>query len=157
MEKRKKTAIIALILYAVLMVWLLFLDRIGAFSPMVYAHWFQRKLALVPFRTIRHYIRIIRYSSNPALVLDSIVNLVGNVVMFIPLGFLPPCIWRAWRGFFRCLLFSALCVIAVELTQLFTRTGCCDVDDLILNVIGASAGYFLYHILSKEAPHGNHC
>ena len=41
-------------------------------------------------------------------------------------------------------------ITAVELTQLFTLLGSCDIDDLILNVVGAAVGYGLFKCLTKK-------
>lgn len=72
------------------------------------------------------------------------VNLVGNVVMFLPLGFFLGALWKGLRRLWRCLAVSALLVTAVELTQMLTLRGSCDVDDLILNLAGAGVGYILF-------------
>ena len=39
---------------------------------------------------------------------------------------------------------SASVIVLVELTQLFTTLGFCDVDDLIFNLTGAALGYALW-------------
>ena len=74
----------------------------------------------------------------------AVMNLAGNIVMFIPLGFLPPCVHAEWRTFGRCMLYAAACICLVEVVQLFTLTGSCDIDDFILNMVGTAFGYLLY-------------
>ena len=70
-----------------------------------------------------------------------LLNLVGNVVMFVPLGFLAPLAAR-----FSLRAVAALCVslsVSVELLQL-TLGRSLDIDDVLLNtfggVLGAAAG-----------------
>ena len=46
------------------------------------------------------------------------------------------------------LILGPLVITAVELAQLFTLLGSCDIDDLILNVLGAALGYGI-HKLAK--------
>lgn len=41
-------------------------------------------------------------------------------------------------------------IVAVELLQLFTLLGSCDIDDLILNMIGAFLGYGLFRMVQKR-------
>jgi glycopeptide antibiotics resistance protein len=43
---------------------------------------------------------------------------------------------------------SVVIICAIELLQLFTLTGVCDVDDLILNMTGVLIGYIAYRIVS---------
>lgn len=92
------------------------------------------RVNLIPFHTIRAYIA----HGNATLAL---VNLVGNVVVFIPLGLLPPLLWERWRNF-RGVLLPVLCSLGVELTQIFTGRSV-DVDDLILNTLGGLLGWLL--------------
>lgn len=98
---------------------------------------------LQPLKTIRLYLELIR-GSNGYLVRHAFVNLVGNVVMFIPVGYLLPRIWKRLRGFFKMLLITTGLVLLVEILQYYTGLGSCDIDDLILNIPGAMIGYILW-------------
>ena len=70
-------------------------------------------------------------------------NVLLNVAMFVPLGFLLPAIWKPFRKWYLG-IFAGLGVSAViELIQLATNRGICDVDDLLANAFGAVIGYFL--------------
>ncbi|MDO5785496.1 MAG: VanZ family protein, partial [Eubacteriales bacterium] len=63
-------------------------------------------------------------------------NIVGNIAAFVPIGILIPLLRRdlsLGTTFFVGLLLSA----GIELTQYFTGLGSCDIDDIILNVLGA--------------------
>ena len=83
------------------------------------------------FKTIRMYI-------DYAYKLNSFENLVGNIVLFIPFGFLLPlCVM---------LLNAFLFVLGIEVFQLFSAFGAFDVDDILLNCLGAVMGYCLYII-----------
>lgn len=90
------------------------------------------KVNLVPFRTIstffRHFV--------PDVFL---VNIVGNIVMFMPWGFGLVPLWKkhqsVLRVLFLCFLFTAL----IETGQLFIDRSV-DVDDLVLNFAGGCAG-----------------
>lgn len=74
-----------------------------------------------------------------------ILNFAGNVIAFIPFGYLLPKIVKKKLGLFYTVLFSFEFSLLVELTQLISRTGSFDVDDLILNTLGGLIGYILYY------------
>lgn len=134
----------ALICYALIMAWLLFGQRIGGLFTGSYAENVQSNISLTPFQTIDYFYRSLTQSTDGYSIKKAAVNLVGNVVMFVPLGFLLPWVFPKLRGFFKSTAFSALCIVLIELTQLFTLLGCCDIDDFILNMIGAIIGRMLF-------------
>ena len=139
----------AFALYGVIMLWLLFGQRLGADIPGTYWERLRDNINLIPFFTIREFIHAAQQTANPYLVRHAFINLAGNVVMFVPLGLFPPCLWEKLRRFGRCLLFAAGCIVLIEIIQLFSLLGSCDVDDLILNMLGVSIGYGLYRILTS--------
>ena len=96
------------------------------------------------FKTIRMYI-------DYAYMLNSFENLVGNVVVFIPFGFLLPYVLKKGKNFFVMLLNAVLFVLGIELFQLFSAFGAFDVDDILLNCVGAIIGYMLFLIGKKCA------
>lgn len=69
--------------------------------------------------------------------------------MFIPLGFLLPRVFTGLNRFWKVFLSSGGIIVAVELVQLVTLLGTCDVDDLILNLAGTALGYGIHAIISK--------
>lgn len=74
------------------------------------------------------------------------MNIFGNVIGFIPFGFILPVISRRWRSGFLIVLSGFGLSLCVETIQLTARVGCFDVDDLILNTAGAAAGYLLFAV-----------
>ncbi|PIB47650.1 teicoplanin resistance protein VanZ, partial [Pseudomonas sp. 2822-15] len=46
-------------------------------------------------------------------------------------------------------LIAIIAICTIETSQFLTKRGSLDIDDLILNVLGVSLGYFLYTILEK--------
>ena len=69
--------------------------------------------------------------------------------MFLPLGYFLPVIWPELRRLLRTLALSAFTVIAVEISQVLLLVGSCDIDDLILNLLGVALGYGFYRITQK--------
>ena len=127
------------LIYSVLMLWLLF-GRTG-YDPSV-PYFDQLKYNIVPLETIKLYWHIIPRST-------AIINLGGNVIMFIPLGFFLPRAFPKLKKFFKCFFTAMLIITLVELAQFFTILGSCDIDDLILNMVGVTMGFILHKLLPK--------
>ncbi len=89
------------------------------------------------FKTVRMYIDY--YDS-----LNSFENLAGNIVVFIPFGFLLPYVTLRGRNFFVMLFHAFIFVVGIEVFQLFSAFGAFDVDDILLNCFGAVLGYLCY-------------
>lgn len=71
-----------------------------------------------------------------------------NVIMFIPMGFLLPVIWKRLRAPWKTALAGLCLSLSVEILQLFTfRTT--DIDDLITNTIGTFVGYVAAAAVNK--------
>ena len=135
---RRKLHIALFAAYCALMLWLLF-GRAGYVDGIPYSQ--QMKANLIPFRTLKLFFRLLSHH-RPALVHAAVINLVGNVVMFVPLGLLLPALWQRLRRFWIFLLWLTAIILAVELLQLLSGLGSCDVDDLLLNLCGGSLGFF---------------
>lgn len=72
------------------------------------------------------------------------MNIVGNVLGFVPYGFILPIVTRHFRNGFLIIL-SGFCIsLTVESIQLVTKVGSFDVDDMILNTLGAALGYLAF-------------
>lgn len=78
----------------------------------------------------------------------SVINIVGNIVMFMPIGFLIPLLWDKLNSFKNVVLFGFATSLLIELTQLFLIRGT-DIDDLILNTVGAVLGYLVFIIFKN--------
>lgn len=105
---------------------------------------------LIPLDTLKRYVRLLNGNYSLALRRHAAANLAGNLVLFVPLGYFPPLLWRSFRPLWRCLLKSTLMITAIELLQLVTLLGSCDVDDLLLNLLGVTLGYALSKLQEPE-------
>ncbi|GJM80381.1 hypothetical protein HMSSN139_28770 [Paenibacillus sp. HMSSN-139] len=84
-----------------------------------------------------------------------LVNVFGNVAIFIPFGILLGVMFRK-KGIsgIETILYAFVVSLSLECAQLLLAIGQFDVDDLLLNTGGALLGYFLYAILSALlGPH----
>ncbi|MGI6180601.1 MAG: VanZ family protein [Agathobaculum sp.] len=69
-----------------------------------------------------------------------------NIVLLLPFGMLAPLIWPRLRRIGRTAAAGALFSLLIEISQLFTSRRP-DVDDLLLNTLGAVLGWLLYRLL----------
>ncbi|MGM0339557.1 VanZ family protein [Candidatus Enterococcus murrayae] len=76
---------------------------------------------------------------------------VLNIIMFTPLGFLLPLIWKQCRRLGFVVLLGCEFSLMIEFLQLFNRRAT-DIDDLLMNTLGAFIGFFLWK-LSKKIIH----
>lgn len=79
---------------------------------------------------------------------EKITTNVLNLIMFIPFGFLVPFIWSEYRNVGKVLITGALFSFSIELAQLFNRR-VTDIDDLLMNTLGALVGYIIWYGTKK--------
>lgn len=93
--------------------------------------------------------------------LTDAIQILFNIALFIPLGLLAPR-WfeRLFEHVFRFpefLIFAFLCSLSIELTQLITRIGCFELDDLFNNTLGAVLGFAAQFILRRVIQNVRKC
>ena len=138
------------LLYCAVMLWLLFGRSNGWDLDIPYQIQLQQNTNLHPFYTIRNYLYVLQHPSNPYLLHHCFINLAGNILLFVPAGWLLPRLWKWQQNFFRFFVTSAGTIFLVEVLQLFTLLGRFDVDDIILNLFGMTLGFLLQAIFSKQ-------
>ena len=107
-------------------------------------------LNLIPFRSITVYLYLMIRQPNPELLSYAWINFLGNLLLFIPVGFLLPCLARRVRSFLRILLTTIVLLLLLETLQLFTLLGSFDIDDIILNLLGAAIGYMIFYFARRK-------
>lgn len=101
----------------------------------------------VPFATIASYL-----AGEKGLLIGA-VNLVGNVVLLVPVGVLLPLIYSrmTWSA---SVLLGIAAGLSIELLQSVLQIGIFDIDDVILNALGVVVGYVLYRATRYWARRG---
>ena len=102
----RKAGLVCFILYMGVLVYFLFFADWYEHGPGTH---FAAGVNLVPFREIRRYIGMLRGGRS----LKPFLNLVGNVVGFIPFGFFLPVMTRTFHSFIRVLLMGFLFSLGV--------------------------------------------
>ncbi len=91
----------------------------------------------------------------PGQVLSTIAinprNFFGNILMFMPLGFLLPMVSNQKQRVAPVVFSGFLCSLSIELMQLFLGRGT-DIDDVILNTFGGFLGFLIFVMVSKWIP-----
>ena len=138
------------IIYSFVLVYVLFLSR-ETRDGFTFAEYMRRFTNFIPFKTIIEYVQ--RYIDGYRNL--SVLNLLGNFVIFMPMGVLLPCVIRKLDRFWKVTLTVLGMVVMVEIVQGILRVGSVDIDDVIFNVVGAMIGYglirlpFIYNFFKK--------
>ena len=138
------------VVYLGAMLWLLFGRSRGYPEGMPYREMLRTNVNFTPFLTIRSYYQVVFHHTNDAYYTHCFINLAGNVLLFIPAGWMIPGIWSGHRNFFQFLATCLAAILIIELTQLLTGLGSFDVDDVILNMAGLLVGYLAYIITHRK-------
>ena len=82
---------------------------------------------------------------------EAMLNFVGNVAMFVPLGVVWPAVFKELDTHGKVLAAGAGFSLFIEILQLpfFDRVS--DIDDLLLNSLGFALGYGIYLAVKKLA------
>ena len=78
---------------------------------------------------------------------DLLLNVIGNVAMFIPSGIILPIIYKRLDTFVKVLLAGGGISLCIEIIQLPFSVRATDIDDLILNTVGVIVGYGIYALI----------
>ena len=97
----------------------------------------------VPLKTILPYLR-----GSPTWIVAR-NNLLGNIIPFLPLGFLIPLLHRSisWKHVFGL---AVAVNSSIELLQVVSRVGAFDIDDILLNALGAAIGYAIFTLIVRS-------
>ena len=79
------------------------------------------------------------------------VGYILNIILFIPFGFLIPLIWKKMRSLHLTALAGFSFSILIEISQLLNNRRT-DIDDLIMNTLGAIIGFLIYKSFKKLMP-----
>ena len=93
--------------------------------------------------TIRYY--LFPFWSYDLLNYKVIAQHILNVLMFVPIGFLLSSVLNRTR-WMQVIEMGCLMSVMIEILQLLTRRGVCNIDDVIHNTIGCAIGYGVFRL-----------
>jgi len=134
---------IGFIFYLLVLLFILFLGTRGyIWSDLSLLEYIKRSSNFVPFKTISTYFKAI---SDGSMNMDiPIKNLVGNFILFLPMGFYLPFFMKKINKVSVFSFSMIILLLIIEVLQLVTRRGSFDIDDLILNILGALIGFGIW-------------
>ena len=153
MNKRERMKTLFLygvfICYILLLLKILFLSRVSLLDLLNSQRAIERSINLVPFHSIKEYI----FSNSATIKRFALGNVIGNIIIFIPLGIYLP-FFKNDKRVIANLLYIFIVSLFVEIIQGVLGIGTSDIDDIILNCLGGLVGilgykFFLF-ILREE-------
>jgi len=97
------------------------------------------EIKTVPFETINEYsTKVVLWDKTEAF-----KNVFGNIILFIPYGFLG-ILYSKLSQFGWLFLVFFIAINIIEFSQFYFKRGYADIDDVILNTFGAIVGFFIY-------------
>ena len=79
----------------------------------------------------------------------SYYQVIANILLFMPLGFLLPLLFEDIRSLKKVFVYGCLTSVIIEVSQIFTVMNVVDIDDVMLNTLGAVLGYACYLIFTQ--------
>lgn len=99
---------------------------------------------IIPLKTIISYAKdYVNNTINKNIIFD---NIIGNILIFSPMGFFLPCIFTKMRKAHIFIISLLIILLCLESAQLILQVGSFDVDDIILNFLGAFVIYAVVKI-----------
>ncbi|MGG1921149.1 VanZ family protein [Chryseobacterium sp. NRRL B-14798] len=99
--------------------------------------------------TVEPVFSTIKFIQGPNKTIDIVTIVLGNIMMFIPFGFMGWVIPGLKK--LKPLIFGFIsCIVIVEALQYFTRMGIFEVDDILLNTFGVYIGWLLRRFLDRK-------
>ena len=100
---------------------------------------FPSRINLIPFLYITDY----------EVKREALINIIGNVSLFIPTGIILPILYKRLNSFWKVFLTGAGISLCIEVIQLLLPNSVTDIDDLILNTAGVIIGYAVFSLVRR--------
>ena len=111
-------------------------------DPFYFDNFLLNSVNLIPFKTVIEY--IVAFFNNTIPTHTIITNIFGNILAFAPFGFFAHVILNKKPSLLKFTLLMVSASLLIEVIQLIFLVGSCDIDDVILNVLGAVIGYLIF-------------
>lgn len=139
---KRRTVVLTMIIYLAALIYVVFFEPTRSagehYSP---PRW-------IPLKSTYDF--IIEAGKSIRYWLFFLLNLLGNIVLFMPFGFLGDALSETLANKFRVILIAFFFSLSIELMQWVFRIGVYDADDILLNTMGAYLGICIYRSLLKK-------
>ena len=140
------------ILYLVLMFTFTLFDpmfgrsfSIVHWSKDLFNEYIHNSFNIIPFHTILDYVSKFNSLYDTRTI---IVNLFGNLIVLMPMSIFLPLLFKKEKNLKKFLLTVIVIALGIEVIQFLTLSGSCDIDDIILNIVGSLLAYIIFRINS---------
>lgn len=148
----KINLIIYFVIYTITICTLTLFDEIFGRQGIAFVDWdidllnmyIDSSFNIIPFKTIELF--LFGYLKGYVSFKIFFINVFGNILAFMPYAIFIPLIFKKVNKYYKFLVIMVFIVLLIEFLQFITMSGSCDIDDLILNVFGASIVYFITKI-----------
>src|SRR5215207_6278144 len=104
-----------------------------------------RYLTFIPLKsTITNFLNI--HGNEHHELFNYYSNLIGNILLFLPFPVFLVCLCGI-NSFRKIFIISFILSFSVELLQFVLKKGVADIDDILLNLLGTTIGFFIYKLL----------
>jgi glycopeptide antibiotics resistance protein len=98
------------------------------------------------------------YWPHHGLLTFCLLNTLGNIILFLPLGILLPLTFARFRSLKRVMAIAFSLSLSIETIQFFSRfigsPRAVDIDDVLLNTLGACLGFVAYRYVVQRPISG---
>lgn len=108
---------------------------------------------VIPFKSIADF--VMKAIKEHFELIPALRNILGNIIAFIPFGFLLPCLAQSFTKFKKFVWLALILPVGVELTQLIGSLAIqavwkyADIDDVILNMAGMLLGFLILKLFLR--------
>ena len=132
--------------------WLLFF-QVGATERASY--FTSRKFHVIPFKSSFYSIKLAIYNNfeeqhKGHFRYITLRNILGNMLLFIPWGFLAPMFFSKVQTLKRLVFSTILISVSAEILQFLFVVGVADIDDVLFNIVGALIGFYIFTFSASE-------
>ena len=151
----KKETILKTVCYIIFILYLLCLTKIVLFKYSSSNHIIEkifkgelngfRSINIIPLNSIISFIKLI----TEGYFTRGFNNLIGNILVFSPLGYFLPMLFKKTKKLRYTILFSLIVSLIYESLQYILYLGSADIDDIILNLLGTIIGFGFYKVIEN--------
>lgn len=84
---------------------------------------------------------------------EILLQIIMNIFMYIPVGFLLPHCFKAFKKMQTLVLVAFISSLTIELIQGFGKLGVFETDDIVNNIMGAVLGMLIYKTVVRIAEY----
>lgn len=102
----------------------------------------------ITFEPEKHFLNLIPFNWRENGLKQFFIEELANIILFIPLGFFLPAVFRTNRKAYKTILIIFATTFSIEFFQYFIGR-LTDIDDIITNLLGGIIGYMIFKTMDR--------